>query len=107
MSIQIDGTALVAVRPIVTLAGEPVSAATQVEIPLAELLSVPGTVPAASETVAGVVKMTAAVPNQAALTVTGADAATVATSATTAVTALVTKVNALLAAMRAAGITVP
>lgn len=49
----------------------------------------------------------AAVANQSALTVTGADAATVATSATTAVTALVTKVNALLASLRTAGVIAP
>lgn len=46
----------------------------------------------------------AAVANQGALSVTGADAAAVATSATTAVTALVTKVNAILASLRTAGV---
>lgn len=46
----------------------------------------------------------AAVANQGALTVTGADAEAVATSATTAVGALVTKVNALLAQLRVAGV---
>lgn len=53
--------------------------------------------PAATTTTAGVVKKSAAVPDQTALTVT--DIAT----AQTAVTALVTKINALLAASRTAG----
>lgn len=54
-------------------------------------------VPAATTTVAGKVKMAAAVPNLAAQTVT--DIAT----AQTAITAIVTKLNALLAAQRTAG----
>jgi hypothetical protein len=52
----------------------------------------------------GTITPGAAVANQGALTVTGADATAVATSATTAVTALVTKVNALLASLRTAGV---
>lgn len=52
----------------------------------------------------GTITPGAAVANQTALTVTGADAAAVATSATTAVGALVTKINALLAQLRVAGV---
>ena len=63
-------------------------------------------IPAATPTVVGGVKQSAAVTNVATQTVTGADAAAVATSATTAVNAVGTKLNALLAALRAAGIQV-
>lgn len=63
-------------------------------------------IPAATPTVVGGVKQSAAVTNIATQTVTGADAAAVATSATTAVNAVGTKLNALLAALRAAGIQV-
>lgn len=80
------------------------------EITLADLATAlnggPNAAPTATPTAAGIVRQAVAVPNQAALTVTGADAAAVATSATTAVTALVTKVNAILAALRTAGIVV-
>lgn len=65
------------------------------------------TLPAATTTVLGGVKQAAAVANQSALTVSGADAAAVATSATTAVQALTTKLNAALAALRTAGIMAP
>lgn len=61
----------------------------------------------ATLTVVGGVKKTAAVADIAAQTVTGADATAVATSATTAVNAVGTKLNALLAALRTAGITTP
>lgn len=65
----------------------------------------------ATLTVVGGVKKTAAVADIATQTVTGADAAAaaaaVATSATTAVNAVGTKLNALLAALRTAGITTP
>lgn len=63
-------------------------------------------IPAATTTVVGGVKQSAAVTNIATQTVTGADAAAVATSAATAVNAVGTKLNALLAALRAAGIQV-
>ena len=49
----------------------------------------------------------APIANQGALTVTGADAAAVATSATTQLATLTAKVNAMLAAMRAAGMILP
>ncbi len=49
----------------------------------------------------------AAIANQGALTVTGADAAAVATSATTQLATLTAKVNAMLAAMRGAGVIAP
>lgn len=65
------------------------------------------TLPAATTAVLGGVKKAVAVADQGALTVTGADAAAVATSATTAVVALTTKVNALLAALRTAGVVTP
>ncbi len=58
----------------------------------------------ATLTTAGMVLKSAAVTNVATQTVTGADAASVATSATTAVNAVGTKLNALLAALRTAGI---
>lgn len=61
----------------------------------------------ATLTVVGGVKKTAAVADVAAQTVSGADVAAVATSATTAVNAVGTKLNALLAALRTAGITTP
>lgn len=48
-----------------------------------------------------------AIANQAALTVTGADATAVAASAQTAVQTLGTKINSMLAALRAAGIILP
>jgi len=63
-------------------------------------------IPAATPTAVGGVKQSAAVNNIATQTVSGADAAAVATSATTAVNAVGTKLNALLAALRAAGIQV-
>lgn len=63
-------------------------------------------IPAATPTVVGGVRQSVAVTNIATQTVTGADAAAVATSATTAVNAVGTKLNALLAALRAAGIQV-
>ena len=61
----------------------------------------------ATLTVVGGVKKTAAVADLTTQTVSGADAAAVATSATTAVNAVGTKLNALLAALRTAGITTP
>ena len=61
----------------------------------------------ATLTVVGGVKKTAAVADVATQTVTGADAAAVATSAAAAVNAVGTKLNALLAALRTAGITTP
>lgn len=48
-----------------------------------------------------------AIPNQGALTVTGADATAVAASATTQLATLTAKMNAMLAAMRAAGMILP
>ncbi|MNK14297.1 Head fiber protein [compost metagenome] len=65
------------------------------------------TLPAATTAVIGGVKQAVAVPNQGALTVDGADATAVAASATTAVQALTTKINALLAALRTAGVVTP
>lgn len=65
------------------------------------------TLPAATTAVLGGVKKAVAVADQGALTVTGADAAAVATSATAAVVALTAKVNALLAALRTAGVVTP
>lgn len=61
----------------------------------------------ATLTVVGGVKKTAAVADVATQTVTGADAAAVATSAADAVNAVGAKLNALLAALRTAGITTP
>lgn len=60
-------------------------------------------VPATTSVVGGV-KKTPAIPDVASQTVSGADATAVATSATTAVNAVGTKLNALLAALRTAGI---
>ncbi len=60
--------------------------------------------PAATTAAIGGVKKATAVADQTALTVAGADATAVATSATTAVGALTTKINALLAALRTAGV---
>lgn len=65
------------------------------------------TLPAATTLAIGGVKKSVAVADQGALTVTGADATAVAASATTAVGALTTKVNALLAALRTAGVVTP
>jgi hypothetical protein len=78
---------------------------------LPEILTMIGgaayTLPAATTAVLGGVKKAVAVADQGALTVTGADATAVAASATTAVGALTTKVNALLAALRTAGVVTP
>jgi len=56
---------------------------------------------------AGGVTPGAAVANQGALTITGADAAAVATSATTQLGVVITKLNALLASLRTAGVIAP
>lgn len=61
-------------------------------------------IPAATTMDIGGVKKSAAVTNVTTQTVSGADAAAVATSATTSVNAVGTKLNALLAALRTAGI---
>ena len=61
-------------------------------------------IPPATTADVGGVKKSAAVTNVATQTVSGADAAAVATSATTSVNAVGTKLNALLAALRTAGV---
>lgn len=61
----------------------------------------------ATTSVVGGVKQTPAVTNVTTQTVSGADATAVATSATTAVNAIGTKLNALLAALRTAGVVTP
>lgn len=63
-----------------------------------------GTAPGSATTAAeGLVKQAAAVANQGALTVAGADVAALVTSTNTALASLVSKINALLAAERTAG----
>ena len=62
------------------------------------------TLPAATTSTLGGVLKSAAVTDIATQTVSGADATAVGTSATTAVNAVGTKLNALLAALRTAGI---
>lgn len=62
------------------------------------------TLPAATTSTLGGVLKSVAVTDIATQTVSGADATTVGTSATTAVNAVGTKLNALLAALRTAGI---
>lgn len=59
--------------------------------------------PAATTTALGGVKMAAAVANQAAVTVAGADVAALVTSTNAALATVVAKINALLASQRAAG----
>ncbi|GGH32603.1 head fiber protein [Klebsiella phage KL01] len=59
--------------------------------------------PAATTAALGGVKMAAAVANQAATTVSGADVAALVTSTNTALASIVSKINALLAAQRTAG----
>lgn len=61
------------------------------------------TLPAATTSVNGGVKMSAATADQAAVTVAGADTATLVTSTNTALATLVAKINAILAAERTAG----
>ncbi|UJH95887.1 head fiber protein [Pantoea phage Nufs112] len=57
----------------------------------------------ATTTTAGVVKQSAAVANQAAVTVSGADVAALVKSTNAALATLVSKINALLAAERTSG----
>lgn len=61
------------------------------------------TLPNATTAIRGGVLQSAATPDQAALTVAGADVAALVTSTNTALAALVAKINAILAAERTAG----
>lgn len=61
------------------------------------------TLPAATASVLGGVKMSAATADQAATTVSGADVAALVTSTNTALASIVAKINAILAAERTAG----
>lgn len=112
MSIVIDGRTLVSVRAMVDDAdGDPVTNTTAIDLPLSQLViamnAIGALVPAATTTTNGTVKQAAATANQAALTVSGADVAALVTSTNTALSTLVGKVNAILAALRTAGIVAP
>lgn len=96
--IKLDGTSLVSIRPItVNEAGDPITANVAIEITLNQLAALIGgsasfTVPAATTTVVGGVKKTPQIADLAG----GADLPTT-----------VTKVNAILAALRTAGLVTP
>lgn len=109
--IKLDGDSMITVRTVVydSETDEPISNTNAIEYKLSEILAIAaagGAIPAATTTVAGVVKQGAAVPVQAAVTVAGADVAALVTSTNTALATLVAKINAITAALRTAGIIV-